>query len=137
MGQRAVVPITTYHDWWERRLPQESRKNVRRSLRRGVTFTIARFDRSLVTGIKRIYDETPLRQGRRFWHYDKDLATIEGENSSYFDRSDFFGAYFAGQLVGLMKIVYVGRIGRIMQILSMNEHFDKRPSNALIAKAVE
>ena len=32
----AVVPITTFRDWWENRLPQESRKNTRRAGRRGV-----------------------------------------------------------------------------------------------------
>jgi len=133
----AVVPITTFKDWWEGRLPQEARKNVRRSERRGVTVKPVVFDAALVAGIKRIYDETPVRQGRRFWHYQKDLETVERENSSYLDRSDFFGAFFEGQLIGFVKMVYVGRVVRIMQILSMNAHFDKRPANALLAKCVE
>jgi len=133
----AVVSITTFQDWWEGRLPQATRKNVRRSERRGVMVRQAQFDDALVKGIKRIYDETPVRQGRRFWHYGKDLRTIERENSSYLERGDFFGAYHEDQLVGFIKIVYVGQVARIMQILSMNAHFDKRPTNALIAKALE
>jgi hypothetical protein len=36
-----------------------------------------------------------------------------------------------------MKIVYVGRVAAMMQILTRISHYDKRPSNALIAKAVE
>lgn len=133
----AAVPLTSFKEWWEKRLPQESRKNVRRSERRGVTVREVTFADSLVEGIKRIYDETPIRQGRRFWHFGKDLPTIKRENSSYLERSDWFGAYFQEQLIGFMKVVYVGHIARIMQILSMNAHFDKRPSNALLAKAVE
>ncbi|MDQ6623901.1 MAG: hypothetical protein M3Y86_10535, partial [Verrucomicrobiota bacterium] len=65
----AVVPLTTFQDWWENRVPQETRKNVRRSQRRGVTVHDVAFDDALVHAIKTIYDETPLRQGRRFWHY--------------------------------------------------------------------
>lgn len=133
----AVVPITTFKDWWENRVPQETRKNVRRSQRRGLVVKQADFDDTLVAGIKRIYDETPLRQGRRFWHYGKDFEAVRIENSSYLDRSDFFGAYFENELVGFIKVVYVNKIARIMQILSMNPHFDKRPTNALLAKAIE
>jgi hypothetical protein len=36
-----------------------------------------------------------------------------------------------------MKITWVGTTGTITQILSKKEHFDKRPNNALIAKAIE
>ncbi len=133
----AVVPVTTFKDWWENRVPQETRKNVRRSQRRGVTVQESVFDDALVAGIKRIYDEVPLRQGRRFWHYGKSLETIKLENSSYLERSDFIGAYLGDQLIGFIKVVYVGGVGRIMQILAMNQHFDKRPTNALLAKAVE
>jgi hypothetical protein len=133
----AVVPTTTFQDWWEKRLPQEARKNVRRSERRGLSVREVFLNDALIAGIKQIYDETPFRQGRRFHHYGKDLETIKRENSSYLDRSDFFGAFFQEQLVGFIKIVYIGQVGRIMQILSMNAHFDKRPPNALLAKAVE
>ena len=34
-------------------------------------------------------------------------------------------------------MVYVGRVATLFHIISMNEHYDKRPMNALIAKAVE
>jgi hypothetical protein len=133
----AAVRITTFADWWENRLPQVSRKNVRRSQRRGVTVKVVKFDEALVQGIKSIYDETPLRQGRKFWHYGKDLDTVRLENSTYADRSDFIGAYFGDELIGFLKMVYVRDTARIMQILSKNAHFDKRPTNALLAKAVE
>jgi GNAT acetyltransferase-like protein len=133
----AAIPITTYSEWWEKRLPQVSRKNVRRAQRRGVVAKLAAFDDNLVDGITRIYNETPIRQGRRFWHYGKDFATVKKDNSTYRDRSVFVGAYYQDELIGFIKIVYVDKVARIMQILSMNQHFDKRPANILIAKGVE
>ncbi len=132
----AAIPIRSYDVWWES-LPQETRKNVRRAGKRGVTVRPVTFDDSLVEGIKAIYDETPVRQGRAFWHYGKDFPTVKRENGTYLDRCDFIGAFCGGELIGFLKMVYVGRVSSIMQILSKNMHFDKRPTNALIAKAVE
>jgi hypothetical protein len=137
MRNAAVVPITSYIDWWENRVPQETRKNVRRAGRRGVTTAKVEFGDELVRGIKAIYDETPIRQGRQFWHYRKDGKVVKRENATYLDRCDFIGAYFEGELIGFIKIVYVDRIARIMQIVAMQAHEDKRPTNALLAKAVE
>uniref|UniRef100_UPI0039C91501 hypothetical protein n=1 Tax=Horticoccus sp. 23ND18S-11 TaxID=3391832 RepID=UPI0039C91501 len=132
----AAAPSSNFNQWWES-LPQESRKNTRRAQKKGITVRLATFDDELIAGIKQIYDETPLRQGRKFWHYGKDHATIKRENSSYVDRSEFIGAYFEGRLIGFIKMVYVGNTSRIMQILSMNRHFDKNPANALITAAME
>ncbi len=136
MDNAAAIPLGTFEAWWEA-LPQETRKNVRRGEKRGVTSRIARFDAEFIRGIKAIYDETPVRQGRKFWHFGKDLKAIEDENRTYLERSDFVAAYFGDELIGFIKIVYVGRIGRIMQIISKNAHADKRPPNILLAKAVE
>jgi hypothetical protein len=132
----AVVPITVFGAWWDK-LPQESRKNVRRASKRGVTVQLAPFDGELVRGIQEIYDETPVRQGRRFWHFGKDFATIHGEMVTYLDRSDFLGAYLNRQLIGFIKLTYVDRVGMITQILAKNAYRDARPINALIARAVE
>ena len=133
----AAIPITSYPEWWEKRLPQETRKNVRRAGRRQVVVRSTNLDDALVQGIKAIYDETPVRQGRRFWHYGKDLETIKRENSSYLDRCEFIGAFYQDELIGFLKMVYMGKVSSIMQIVSKNAHYDKRPANALIAKAVE
>ncbi|HZL42266.1 MAG TPA: hypothetical protein VFD66_03185 [Verrucomicrobiae bacterium] len=132
----AVSPTSDFESWWTA-LPQESRKNVRKSQKRGVSVTTVDFGDELVHGIKAIYDETPVRQGRRFWHYGKDLETVRQQNSSYLDRSQFIGAFLDRELIGFLKMVYVGPTARIMQILSMNRHLDKHTTNALLATAVE
>jgi hypothetical protein len=132
----AVAKLGEFAQWWES-LPQETRKNVRRSRRRGVTVSRVNFDDQLVRGISNIYDETPIRQGRKFWHYGKSFEQVKAENATYLDRSEFIGAFFNGELIGFIKFVIVNNVARIMQIVSMEAHTDKRPTNALLAKAVE
>ena len=133
----AVVSTVDYTDWWEQKLPQESRKNARRASKRGVAVKAAEFNTTFVEGIKSIYDEIPVRQGRKFWHYGKDLETVRMENATYLERSEFIGAFFEGKLIGFIKLIYVDKVAEIVQILSMSCHQDKRPMNALLAKAVE
>ena len=133
----AVIPITTFTDWWENRLPQETRKNVRRAGRRGVVVKTVTFHDDVVRGVKDIYDETPIRQGRRFGHYGKDLETIRRENSTFVERSEFICAYHKDELIGFIRLIYFDQMATIMGIISKNAHFDKRPTNALLAKAVE
>src|SRR5690606_11595527 len=133
----AVIPVRTYEDWWEGRLPQETRKNVRRAQKRGVEVRSVPFDDDLVRGIHRIYNETPVRQGRLFWHYGKDLEAVHRINVTYLDRSEFIGAFFGGELIGFVKVVFVDGIAELMQILSMNSHYDKRRMKALQAHTVK
>ena len=133
----AVIPITSYSDWWEKRLSQDGRRNVRRAEKRGVRIELVRFDDNVVRHIKSIYDETPVRQGRRFWHYGKTLEQVRAENGTYLERSEFLAAYLDEEMIGFIKLIYVDGAASISQILSKNAHYDKRPANALIARAVE
>jgi hypothetical protein len=136
MDNAAVAATSNFDAWWAA-LPQESRKNVRRASKRGVEVRIAAFDDDFVRGVKAIYDEIPVRQGRKFWHYGKSLDEVRAENATYLERSELLGAYHDGELVGFMKFVYVDNAAIMMQILAKASHHDKRPMNALIAKAVE
>jgi hypothetical protein len=132
----AAILITSYEDWWNG-LSQETRRNVRKASKAGLIIREANYDDAFVRGIKEIYDETPVRQGRRFWHYNKDFEIVKAENGTYLDRSQFIGAFLEDKLVGFIKLIYTGRLAYVIQILSMTGHQDKRPTNALIAKAVE
>lgn len=132
----AAISITSYDEWWMK-LPQATRKNVRRSAKRGVVIRQAEFNDEFVHGIVKIYNETPTRQGRAFWHYGKDFESAKQANSSYLTKCDFFGAYLGDELIGFIKVVYTGCEARIMQIIAMLKHQDKRPMNALLEKAVE
>jgi hypothetical protein len=132
----AAVPITSFKNWWEL-LPQETRKNVRRSAKRGVTVKTVPFDDELARGIHNLCNETPVRQGKPFWHFGKDFETVKREHATYLERSEFIAAYFENELIGFIKLTYVDRLAQILHILAANAHYDKRPINALIAKSVE
>ena len=133
----AVIRTDSYNDWWENRISQESRKNVRRASKREVVVREVPFDETLVLGIKSIYDETPVRQGRAFWHYGKHLAAVRMENATYLERSWFVAAYYKDELIGFIKVIMVDRMATLIQILAKNAHQDKRPMNALLAHTVE
>ena len=132
----AVISISTYAAWSEK-LSQDTRRNVRLASKRGAVLRAVAFDDDLVRGIVEIYNETPIRQGRKFWHYGKSFETVKAENGTYAERSQFIGAYVEEELIGFLKMVYVGKAANIMQILSKMAHHDKKPMNALVAKAVE
>ena len=133
----AVIPITTYSDWWERCAESSVRRAVRKATKLGVVVKLAEFDDAFVEGIVGIYNETPIRQNKPFWHYQKDFDAVRRENSTYPERSAFIGAYYNDELIGFIRLVYVNKVANIVQLLTKMEHFDKRPANALIAKAVE
>lgn len=136
MDNDAAIPITSYKEWWDK-LSQESRRNVRLAGKMGVEVKVVPFDDDLVRGIMAIYNESPIRLGKPFWHYGKDFETVKNENGTYAERSSYIGAFYEGKLIGFLKMVFVDRIGNIMQILSMIRHQKKRTTNALLAKAVE
>ncbi|MBZ5581661.1 MAG: GNAT family N-acetyltransferase [Acidobacteriia bacterium] len=132
----AVANTESFGQWWER-VPQETRKNVRRAERRGVVVECRQFDDNLVRGIMEVSNETPIRQGRAYPHYGKTFEQVRKDHSAFLDRSDFITAYFGDELVGFLKLVYRGGVASILQLLAKVRHSDKRPANALLAKAVE
>ncbi len=132
----AAVRVTSFADWWEK-VPQETRKNTRRSAKRGVVVRPRELDDDLIRGILEINNESPVKQGRPFAHYRKTYDEVKRDYQSFIERSDLICAYLGAELIGLMKIVYCGEAAAIMRLLSKASHYDKRPANALIAKAVE
>jgi hypothetical protein len=132
----AAIHVTSFREWWEK-LPQESRKNVRRSQRRGIVCRVKKLDDELVEGIVEVNNDSPIRQGKPFDHYGKTAEEVRRDQSTYCNRSDFVAAYHGNELTGFLKIVYRGEIASILQILAKPSRSDLRPVNALIAKAVE
>jgi hypothetical protein len=133
----AAIPVTTYERWWKESAEYSIRKAVNKAKKLGVVVRVVEFSDEFVRATCPIYNETSVRQGKAFWHYGKEFETIKSSLGTYVDRSTFIGAYLQDELIGFMKITWVETTGTITQILSMKQHFDKRPNNALIAKAVE
>ena len=132
----AAVRTTNFKEWWEK-LPQETRKNVRRSQKRGVVVKVKGLDDDLVRGIADVNNESPMRQRIPNVHYGKSLDQVKKDQSAFPDRSDFICAYVGDELIGSLKLVYRGEVASILQLLAKTGHFDRRATNALIAKAVE
>jgi hypothetical protein len=133
----AVVPITTYAEWWEKRTTPDVRSAVKKAGKLGVIVKETTLDDNLVEGIVRIYNESEHRQGKHFWHYGKDFDAVKEMKSTYPDRSTFIGAYFEDELIGFIKMVRVGNVAKTLHVISMKKHFNKKATNALLAKAVE
>src|SRR5262249_25774574 len=128
--ERASVAALTYrnfNEWWEG-LPQETRKNVRRSQKRGVTVEIADMSDRVIQGIVELNNEAPIRQGRAFTHYGKSFEQVKKDYSSFLDRSDLICAYSGDEMIGMLKLIYRKEIASVLQLLVKTSHYDKRPS---------
>jgi len=133
----AVLPITTYDHWFKKQLYNKPRNTLRKAAKIGLEIRLEEFGEPLLQGIKGVYDETPIRQGRRNRHYRKAPETIRREHATFLDRSQFISAYYAGEMIGFAKVTFSEGCGIVMNFLSKIGHRDKAPNNALLAKAVE
>lgn len=133
----AVLPIVTYENWWNKQVKGTTRNMVRKSQKVGVEVREAEFDEAFIHGLVEIFNETPVRQGRPFWHYGKDFETVKREFSRFLFRERLIGAYLGDELIGFVMLADAGRFGILGQFLSKLKHRDKATNNALIAKAVE
>ena len=134
----AAIPISTFDHWWNKQIGFKARNKAKQAEKRGVTLREVPFDDSLVHGIWEIYNECPVRQGRRFTHYGKDIVTVRREEMTYLDSSIFIGAFVGEKLVGFVKMVTdeTGTQAGLMNIVSMIKQRDKAPTNALVVEAV-
>jgi hypothetical protein len=134
----AGQPITTFEKWWTDKLGFKARNKAKQALKKGAVVREVDFSDSLVEGIWKIYNECPIRQGRRFPHYGKDLATVHKEAATFLDRSVFIGAFHEDSLIGFIKVVAdeTKTQAGLMNIVCMVRHRDKAPANALIVEAV-
>jgi hypothetical protein len=134
----AVLPVSTFDHWMTRQINSKVRNMIRKATKNGVAVREVPFDDALIRGIQVIYSESPIRQGKRFWHYKKDMDTLRTMKATFLDRSIFIGAFFENNLIGFIKLVTDEDRSQagLMHIVSMIRHRDRAPSNALIAQAI-
>jgi hypothetical protein len=134
----AVIPITTFDSWWNHQIGFKARNKAKQAEKKGVVLREVPFDDKLARGIWEIYNETPVRQGRKFPHYGKDLETVKREAATFLESSIFIGAFLDEKLIGFVKLTSdeTATQAGLMHIISMLQHRDKAPTNALVAKAV-
>jgi hypothetical protein len=134
----AVLAISTFDHWWKRQVDNKTRNMVRKAEKNGVSLREVPFSDALVRGIWEIYNETPYRQGKRFPHYGKDIATVHKEEATHLDHSIFIGAFLEEEMIGFIKLVEddTRKEASLINIVSLVRCRDKAPTNALIAEAV-
>jgi len=123
-------------DAWLAVVGKKTRNMVRKAEKSGVKVSVVELTPKFVEEIWKIYNETPIRQGRAFHHYGQSLQSV-ADNMAAAKNSTFIGAYLEDELVGFIQIIYGDNIAIISQILSLQKHWDKSLNNALLAKAVE
>src|SRR5207245_2932265 len=135
----AALPISTFEHWWTRQVDGKTRNMVRRAEKKGVVVREVPFDDALVSGIWKIYTECPVRQGRPFPHYGKDVETVRKMSATFMATSIFIGAFLGEELIGFVKLTTDESRSQaaVMHIVAMLKHRDKSPTNALIGQAVQ
>jgi hypothetical protein len=133
----AVLPVRSYEHWWNHQIKSRVRNQIRKAEKDGVVVRETSYDDEFVRGMTAIFNEAPIRQGRRFWHYGKDFETVRRQFSRYINREHMIGAYYRDEMIGFVMLGHAGRFGLTGQIISSLRHRDKPTNNTLIAKTVE
>lgn len=138
MDNFAVIHISTFDDWLMTQIDFKARNKVRKAEKRGVVVREVPLTDELIRGISEIYNETRVRQGKAFWHYGETLETVRTMNENFPGRSIFIGAFLKDSLIGFARLVTTedNTQAGLIQVLSMIQHRDKAPTNALIAQSV-
>ncbi len=134
----SAIPLKDFEHWWNMQIKSDTRKKAKRPGNRGIEIKVVPLDDAFVRGVMGVFNETPVRRGRPFWHYGKDFQTLKAGLSRDLTKSKFIGAYHEGSLVGFVKLVRAeGRFANPGLIVSKLEARKKYVNNALLAKAVE
>jgi hypothetical protein len=138
LDNMAVLSITTFDQWWNKQIGFKARNKAKQAEKKGLVIREVLFDDHLARGIWEIYNECPVRQGRRFPHYGKSFEAVRDMSATYPDSSIFIGAFDADKLVGFIKLTAddSGTQAGMMHIISMRQYRDKAPTNALVVQAV-
>jgi len=133
----AALPVQSADYWFNKQISSRLRTQIRKAKKDGLEVREAVYDDAFVRGMTDIFNEAPIRQGRRFWHYGKDFETIKRQFSKYLFREDMIGAYYDGEMIGFIMLGNAGNYGVPGQIISKVKYRDKMTNNVLIGKAVE
>ena len=131
-----LLEIKDYESWWNA-VGKKTRNMARKAEKSGIRIELVQPNEELAEGIRKIFNETPIRQDRAFIHYGDTVEAVKA-NVLSIQNSVFIGAFSQEkEFVGFIQIVHGDNIATIYQILSMQKHWDKAVNNALLAKAVE
>lgn len=138
MEALSAVPLQGFRHWWEKQIKSDTRKKAKRAEKRGVIIRLVSLDDNFVQGVVGIYNDTPVRRGKRCWHYGKSFDEVKGELSRDLATSKFIAADEGEELVGFVKLNFAeGRFANPGLILSKIKAREKYVNNALLTKAIQ
>jgi hypothetical protein len=129
-----LLKIPSFDEWW-RSIDYNARRCIRKSTKLGVRVKPADIDEEFIAGAQRIYNETPIRQGRRYSGYGLSIDDLN-EKFTSMENSEVLGAYFRDELIGLLWVSYGYEVAAYRSFLSFIKQRDKYPNNALLAESV-
>jgi hypothetical protein len=133
----AVVPVQSFEQWFANQIKPRVRTSIRKAKKEGLVVKETVYDDEFVRGMTAIFNESPVRQGRPFWHYGKDFGVVKQQFSRFLHREYMIGAYYEDEMIGFVMLSNAGEFGLTGQIISSIKHRDKATNFALIAAAVE
>ena len=139
MDNLAVIPVSTFENWWNHQILSFPRNRARQAEKRGAVLREVPLGDELFEGIRHVYNETPVRQGKPFPYFGMTLDQAREYACTFPDRSIFIAAFARDEMIGFVKLVVdeTKTQACIVHILSMVKHKDKAPTNALIARSVK
>jgi hypothetical protein len=132
-----LITARSYDEWHFNDVHRTTRSKMRKALRMGVEVRVTPLDDRMVDGIWEIFNESPIRQGRRFSRYGQSRESIRKEWSANLERSRFIGAFYGGELIAFLKLSFTDRYAELSGTIGKLRHKDKSPMTLLIARAVE
>lgn len=133
----AAIPISTHEHWFRKQVKKSVRNKINNAGRHGLEVREEQLSDDLVRRIMEIYNDSPIRRGKRFWHYGKDFETVKRELSDNPVPSTFITAYVDDELIGFIKLFFYDRYAKTTLILDKQSRRDIGCMNSMISKVVQ
>ncbi len=131
----ALLHVESYENWL-RSIGKKTRNMIRKAERSGITTAPVQPANGFAESVWKIYNETPIRQGRSFTHFGESLEIVK-KNLALASNCLYIEANLDKNIVGFVQLLPGDNILIISQILSLQAYWDNAVNNALVAKAVD
>ena len=137
----AVLRIKSFDDWWHA-IGKKTRNMVRKAIRKNATTEVVYENTQLLKNAKaiwKLYNETPIRQNKRYIGYGMPLEKIieRFRNLELLHRSLVVLARYNERVVGFTHIIIGDHAGMVRTFLSSIYYRNIPISNLMMAKVVE
>ena len=131
----AILTINSFDHWWSKQIDKKTRNMIRKAEKTGVVVKLVTIDDKFIKGAQMIYNETPIRQGRRYEGYGLRLADVRKKFENLQD-SEILGAYIGQELIGLLWLAYGDSVARVRSFVSLVKERNRAPNNMLMSEGV-